>query len=316
MTVPGRGVTRPATAPEPGSHPLRVVMRLTGLSADTLRIWERRHHAVTPARTDGNARRYSDRDIRRLGLLAAATANGHPIGTLVLRSDEELVRLAAPAPTPSNRDDLSPTEYLVSQFLDAVEAFDPRASEEVLRRGAALLPPKQLALEVIAPAMRAVGDRWHDGKLSVAQEHMATQQARAVVERVKSAGGASHNAERILFAAPEGHLHELGLLIGALLATHHGFDAVVLGANTPIEDMLSASKRAGAPLVVVAVSRDLDTDEQRILTARLRKLATQRDVWIGLPRGHALSGMASVARVFDSLQDLDMALAARASTKS
>ena len=52
------------------TYPMRVVTRLTGLTADTIRVWERRYGAVRPERTQGNVRRYSSSEIRRLSTMA------------------------------------------------------------------------------------------------------------------------------------------------------------------------------------------------------------------------------------------------------
>ena len=63
-----------------GLYPMRVVSRLSGLTADTIRVWERRYQAVSPERTGGNKRRYSGSQVRRLVLLRRATELGHSIG--------------------------------------------------------------------------------------------------------------------------------------------------------------------------------------------------------------------------------------------
>ena len=47
-------------------HPMQVVTRRTGLTADLLRTWERRYGAIHPGRTQGGHRLYSDSDIERL----------------------------------------------------------------------------------------------------------------------------------------------------------------------------------------------------------------------------------------------------------
>ena len=53
------------------TYPIRAVARLTGVAIDTLRAWERRYGAVTPAR-DGRGRVYTDEDVARLYLLQRA----------------------------------------------------------------------------------------------------------------------------------------------------------------------------------------------------------------------------------------------------
>ena len=46
-----RGFLMNSTAEQSnGLYPMRVVSRLTGLTADTIRVWERRYGAVDPAR--------------------------------------------------------------------------------------------------------------------------------------------------------------------------------------------------------------------------------------------------------------------------
>jgi DNA-binding transcriptional MerR regulator len=67
-------------------YPIRAVAKLTGLSIDTLRAWERRYAAVEPQRDD-RGRLYSETDVRRLHLLRAAVERGHAIGRLATLSD-------------------------------------------------------------------------------------------------------------------------------------------------------------------------------------------------------------------------------------
>ena len=58
------------------TYPIRAVSRLTGISVDTLRAWERRYEAVVPGRGQ-RGRSYSDADVarlQRLGLSGAARA--------------------------------------------------------------------------------------------------------------------------------------------------------------------------------------------------------------------------------------------------
>ena len=60
---------------ERGVYPISVVVELTGISAQTLRLYERRG-VLTPARTDGGTRRYSSDDLLRLGRITALLADG------------------------------------------------------------------------------------------------------------------------------------------------------------------------------------------------------------------------------------------------
>ncbi len=73
---------RDTTESEAAVYRIGAVARLTGLSANTIRTWERRHGAVEPMRTKGGGRLYSDADVERLLLLKQLTDKGDAISTL------------------------------------------------------------------------------------------------------------------------------------------------------------------------------------------------------------------------------------------
>lgn len=80
------------------------VSRLTGISADNLRIWERRYQAVTPARTDSGDRHYSAEDVDRLKLMKMLVDAGDSISSIAALNDVQLQKRLAtnqPAITPN-----------------------------------------------------------------------------------------------------------------------------------------------------------------------------------------------------------------------
>lgn len=80
-----------------GGFRIAAVSSMTGIPVPTIRMWERRYGVVTPARSAGNGRLYSQADVDRLALLRAAVAAGHAIGTVALLSSEDIrARLSEP----------------------------------------------------------------------------------------------------------------------------------------------------------------------------------------------------------------------------
>lgn len=76
--------------------------RLSGVSREKIRIWERRYEAVTPSRDDSNRRLYSRNDIERLALIRALVDNGHAISSVANLSAAKLkARLSGPSTTAS-----------------------------------------------------------------------------------------------------------------------------------------------------------------------------------------------------------------------
>jgi DNA-binding transcriptional MerR regulator len=66
------------------------VSRLTGIPPDTLRVWERRYDLVTPMRSEGGGRLYSQEDVTRLSVIKQLVDSGHAIGTIAELSMEQL----------------------------------------------------------------------------------------------------------------------------------------------------------------------------------------------------------------------------------
>ena len=58
-----------------GVYGISVASELTGIDPQTLRLYERRG-LLSPARTDGGTRRYSDDDLERLQRISALVAQG------------------------------------------------------------------------------------------------------------------------------------------------------------------------------------------------------------------------------------------------
>lgn len=73
------------------------VARLTGVSPDTLRIWERRYGAVTPQRSPRGGRMYSPEDVTRLRLMKQLVDAGDAIGEVATLETETLQKRAAEA---------------------------------------------------------------------------------------------------------------------------------------------------------------------------------------------------------------------------
>lgn len=83
--------------PEASASGYRIgtVSKLTGISPDTLRIWERRYEVVTPQRSTGGGRLYTTEDITRLKLIRRLVDKGDAIGVVAGLSHDELqARLA------------------------------------------------------------------------------------------------------------------------------------------------------------------------------------------------------------------------------
>src|SRR5579872_1537362 len=131
---------RSETKPPEQRHPMRMVVLRTGLKPDVLRAWERRYGVVSPVRSEGGQRLYSDEDVERLSLLTRAVSGGRAISQvakLPLRTLREIVEKDENAP----RFTQAPVQSIPSESrasvhdaaLAAIESFDSAKQESVLR---------------------------------------------------------------------------------------------------------------------------------------------------------------------------------------
>ena len=230
-------------APQPGGPGLNIaaVARRTGIGADTLRKWERRYGVLRPSRTAGGQRRYDERDVARVEWLRDRLAEGFRIGeaAALLEADQA--------------DADSSTEGLCDAIVAAVSQTDTRRLAALVEQSFTLYDVETAVEEIVAPALRLIGDSWREGAEHIAEEHMLSE---VVLARLRTLLGDRRPAVRgtaVLACAP-GERHELGLLTLAVLLQADGWLAVYLGADTPLEAAVSTAIRTSADLLCLSAS--------------------------------------------------------------
>jgi hypothetical protein len=130
------------------------------------------------------------------------------------------------------------------------------------------------------PLLTHLGERWRELPGAIAEEHFF-----AMYLRSKLGARLQHRARYaagplILGACAPGEHHEIGLLLFALEANGAGLRTVLLGADTPLEDIAIASSRSRCDAIVISSSID-PSDElfTRALPALVR--AARVPVFVG-----------------------------------
>ena len=270
-------------------YPVRLVATRTGLSPHLLRAWERRYGVVTPSRSEGGQRLYSELDIERLSRLRRLVERGHAIGRIASLPLEELARLeaesapAAPVVGAVGGLDEDSRGRSIREFNDAamraIRQLDAAALQEVLERAAVGLGVSEFLEAVAGPTLEDIGDGWAGRSVSVAQEHMATAVFRRLLGWLFGTYPNRSAVHRLLVATPPGERHELGALMAAITAATEDWGVTYLGPDLPVDEVLEAVGQTGAEAVALSIVRPGDA---RGLLATLRELRA------GLPSGVAL----------------------------
>jgi DNA-binding transcriptional MerR regulator/methylmalonyl-CoA mutase cobalamin-binding subunit len=257
--------TRASSKPPVHRHPMRVVTRRTGLSADLLRVWEKRYEVVKPARSSGGRRLYSDADIERLRLLYRATLAGRGIGqvaalstpalTALVRRDADAERADndGHAPPADARTVVPATAEYLTEAGRAIERLDAQALEAVLRRAVVALPVATLLDELVAPLLERIGTQWREGTLRPVHGHLATVVLRRVLDRVIDTASSPGTSPHLIVATPTGQAHEFGALLTAATAAAEGWRVTYLGVSLPAEDIAEAAVRTRARAVALSL---------------------------------------------------------------
>ena len=306
----------------PGLHPVRIVSQRTGLTADVLRAWERRYGAVTPVRSPGGQRHYSDADIERLSLLSRASRAGRQIGQLVPLPNAELQRMIEDDERQSRQrvgvgPDQPAIESYLSSALIAVEEFDAQRLEQTLRSAVLRMPSDQVLDEVIAPLLFTIGSLWHQGLLRPANEHLATTTIRRVLVWMADLAVADQRAPLLIVGTPAQQLHELGAMLAATTAASCGWRVAYLGPNLPADELARAVRFARAQALALSVVYPTDDPE---LPTELRELRAALPQDVGLVIGgsgapHYADAIREIgAQQFSSLAGMRQWLRSRAAT--
>ena len=156
-----------------------------------------------------------------------------------------------------------------ARLLDRMAAGDEPGSwsivEETLTSGATA---DEVYLDLLVPTLRAIGERWERGQLSVAAEHRASAVATRITGRLGpmfARRGLSRGT--IVLGAPEGDLHSLPCAIVADLLRGRGFEVLDLGANTPGRSFVESAQGANR---LVALMVGVSAPEA---VGRLREIA-------------------------------------------
>lgn len=283
-------------------HGIADIERETGLGKDTLRVWERRYGFPTPERDAQGERRYDDGQLQRLRLIRRLLDVGHRPGQVVPLSAQALAAMAE-QPPPGRRprarhaQALQASAGLDPKWLDWVRQHRTDALQTGLRQqwlAHGLVPTLE---EVVAPLAAQVGAAWSRGDLSVYQEHLFSEAVETALREATAAFSPGNapppRPPRVLLTTLSGELHTLGLLMAQAVLALHRCDTVMLGPNTPADEIAAAAHRLAVDVVGLGTSSHVAPRALRADLLRLREaLPPTVELWVGGPAQVSLGRMA------------------------
>ncbi len=110
--------------------------------------------------------------------------------------------------------------------------------------------------EVIAPTMHRIGTEWADGHLRIFHEHAATQAMQTALALARSRQVPHRGNKPIaICAAPPDDPYALTVSMCALALADEGFHTILLGPDTPLDEILHAAVDMSALIIALSISR-------------------------------------------------------------
>ena len=145
---------------------------------------------------------------------------------------------------------------LKQRYLDSVLIGEATSAglvvEEGLKQGFGMF---DIYLSILVPTQIDLGQAWHDGKVNVAQEHLATQITLDQMDRLRSQiFPRSKLGFRVAVTTVEGDSHFIGARMVADFFLADGWDVDFLGASTPGPDLVELVRRRSVDLVAISIT--------------------------------------------------------------
>lgn len=236
------------------------VARLLHVSEATVKRWAD-EGLLLPKKTVGGHRRFSIHSIARMrreqGIVPGARSPKVSTRKKMVRSE---------LPSSESFSDLLLGDYETETAAQLIDAY---LQSHAL---AALFDA------TIANAMHRIGDLWFNGKITIADEHLATRVMLSALQKLRGiVVPAEATGLRAICCGIEGDLHELPVHLAEMIFESEGWDTTNLGPNTPLFALRDLVVQKKPQLICICARSITDLDRATTEYAQLRKVVEKFD---------------------------------------
>lgn len=165
-------------------------------------------------------------------------------------------------------------DYSVYQktFLSAILAGDRNSGSAIIAElsdsGCTI---QDIYEKVIRDSLYKIGDLWESGQISVASEHLASAIVESILNEQYSRIISNIKTNKTVVAASvENEIHQIGLKMVSDIFEMSGFNVHYLGANNPLEDLVSFIDTVKPNILAVSVSINYHIKSLELLIEKIR----------------------------------------------
>lgn len=230
------------------NYSITMISKACGISSQNLRAWETRYQAFTPTRDKNDNRVYSQNDYKRAILLTNLISNGFRISNIASKNLRELEGLF-------NQNELKDNKSKeLKSIIRLLEDYQIDKIIYELNMARVNLSINEYIMLFILPLITKVGDLVALKKLTISQEHLVSSLIKDQLSQIQIPF-LPNSKNQMVFATPEGNIHELSIQIAALIARSNQVRSVFLGAAHPAACLAAAMNHLESKeLVLGAIS--------------------------------------------------------------
>ncbi|HAX93949.1 MAG TPA: helix-turn-helix-type transcriptional regulator [Bacteroidales bacterium] len=251
------------------TYTLTDLERITGIKADTIRVWEKRYCLLKANRTYTNRRWYTVEDLKKLINVATLNRHGMKISTIAsmpARHIEETAAMIA--------GNIADNEIQINALLLAMSEFNESAVNEIFLKSVTRKGFEKTISSVVFPFLRQVGVMWHTGSADVSFEHFISGIIRRkLMSAYESLSPLKYPAgKKILMFLPENEYHDLSMLFYAYRVRSRGHHVCYLGQSTPLTAVDTAVKSWNPDFIITGTLSGLAVGDYEEFITGLKRI--------------------------------------------
>lgn len=261
---------------------ISAVERDTGLTKDTLRMWERRYGFPQPGRDIHGERVYLPEQVEKLRMIKRLMDRGQRPGKLVehtLQALQDLCKGRGEGQADGSGTDLG---VELQEVLDLIKDHQVAAlrkylSQDLMRQGL-----HHFLIGTVSHLNLQVGIAWMNGQLQIFEEHLYTETLQGVLRSAIGSMPDAGRPPRVLLTTLPTEQHGLGLLMAEAMFSLEGASCISLGTQTPVWDIALAARAQNIDVVAISFSAAFPSAQVCDgLQALRNQLPTEVDIWAG-----------------------------------
>src|SRR5262245_8772198 len=183
---------------------------------------------------------------------------------------------------PGKKSTIGPGPYqerYLRALLDGDDAAAGTIVNEVIARHAGI---GDIYLEILAPALSHIGALWCDGKVNVAQEHLATQITLGQMDKLRLIQNVPRPLSyRVMVCCVQGEQHFVAARMAADLFQLEGWQVDFLGPNVPAAALIEMVSARRPTLLALSMTLRANLRRVQAMIKKLRKLPDAPYIIVG-----------------------------------